>query len=505
MPRGLDDLEIDAADAANRRLRSELGDARPDNLRDQWLRASIADLRAIVRSFSPDDYALPPHFARILPPDELTTLRGLLERVRALNEECVGMRLGEAEMLVSSDGRHEEISAAMCSFYDRVLSLRLRRINSRDAGAPTRRFERIYNELLPGLDRILSLGPSVHPCCLSVAQDYAAWVLYASTWRPLVSFTPRVGGMEIAWRMDPAARPYCHQLLSLYRWHCEDDLPRLVRQLRELATPIEASARDEARQRLRTYAEDLAAMRPLLCRNYRSQRTIIALSPDWCVAWHWNIGSTVGNVLAAPDDRALIAGDHDHKHHLILMVDREGLLAQQEFPWRRSVDLPDSDAALAVNLMIIERLFARVFELYTRVDVSAVLARFNAAAVITREVDSTQDREDDNAVTAEEALALVAREPLGADRSDAPTTAPAQAPAVERRVRGMRFARLIGILRNLGCEVRAGKGSEVTVYRAGARIARLGHHLRNPELSPVLVRIVLGQLGIPVADFIARA
>jgi hypothetical protein len=69
----------------------------------------------------------------------------------------------------------------------------------------------------------------------------------------------------------------------------------------------------------------------------------------------------------------------------------------------------------------------------------------------------------------------------------------------------MRFARLIGILRDLGCEVRAGKGSEVTVYRAGARIARLGHHLRNPELSPVLVRIVLGQLGIPVADFIARA
>ncbi len=98
MPRGLDDLEIDAADAANRRLRSELGDARPDNLRDQWLRASIADLRAIVRSFSPGDYALPPHFTRILPPDELATLRGLLERVRALNEECVGMRLGEAAL-----------------------------------------------------------------------------------------------------------------------------------------------------------------------------------------------------------------------------------------------------------------------------------------------------------------------------------------------------------------------------------------------------------------------
>jgi hypothetical protein len=53
-----------------------------------------------------------------------------------------------------------------------------------------------------------------------------------------------------------------------------------------------------------------------------------------------------------------------------------------------------------------------------------------------------------------------------------------------------------------GCEVRQGKGSEVTVYRPGGRIFTLGHHRSNDEISSVVVKRLLKQLGIDPEEWL---
>jgi hypothetical protein len=133
--------------------------------------------------------------------------------------------------------------------------------------------------------------------------------------------------------------------------------------------------------------------------------------------------------------------------------------------------------------------------MYSRVDTAAILARF-------REPTGSEGS-DDGGERADEAIAIAVQvRDDGGPAGEAPTSEGVARP--RRRVMAMRFERFIRLLAAMGCEVRQGKSSEVNVYRDGGRIARIGHHLRNPELPPGLVRMALDRLEIPVAEFLAR-
>jgi hypothetical protein len=73
-----------------------------------------------------------------------------------------------------------------------------------------------------------------------------------------------------------------------------------------------------------------------------------------------------------------------------------------------------------------------------------------------------------------------------------------------RLIRTLRLTRLLGLLRDkLGCEVRQGKGSEVVIYRAGGKIARVGRHTRNREVPATLIRSVLDRVGVSFPEWFA--
>jgi hypothetical protein len=74
-------------------------------------------------------------------------------------------------------------------------------------------------------------------------------------------------------------------------------------------------------------------------------------------------------------------------------------------------------------------------------------------------------------------------------------------PRVPRRP--LRAARRLAVLEGkLGCEVRQGKGSEVTVARPGGKKFVLGHHGPNPEVPWPVLRRLLGRLAIPPAEWL---
>jgi len=66
-----------------------------------------------------------------------------------------------------------------------------------------------------------------------------------------------------------------------------------------------------------------------------------------------------------------------------------------------------------------------------------------------------------------------------------------------------RSQQVFSVLTRLGCEVSQGKGSEIKIYRPGAKIFTLGHHKRNERLGWSLIRRILKRLEIPVHQWVA--
>ena len=484
----LTDRELKAANTMNRAVVEKLKRKPAPTIRERWIAGgALRDLTKTVRSFPVESYSLPRHFPKILPRSELAILEHLVEQTRAINEECVGLRLGEAQILLAEDEDVQRIREGFCAAYDRIVPYRLGRPNARDRGDPVLKFRRIYHELVPGLDQILNLGPTVHNTMLLAAQDYAPWLLYQATWAPLIDIHWGAHEINVSFRVDRRHQAECTKYLQLYGWTQADDLSRVLA-LVDPAPEMDVST-EVAAQRLRSMAADFRAMQPMLIRNYRSTKTAIQLGPRLWACWGWFVGDSVGQVFAGPDERSLIAGEHQSIYRHVLRVGPDGLLAAPATPWLRTTDLPDLPSAMATNLVVVTRLMDQVLEMYSAVDVTAILANF-------KELAAADGREEE--VEEESDAALAALAATAPDDEPTGTTSP----DLSRRVRGIRFSRLKRALTSLGCEVRQGKGSEVVFYRAGYKNARLGHHKRNPEVSPVSIRMALKRLGLSVSELI---
>jgi hypothetical protein len=158
-------------------------------------------------------------------------------------------------------------------------------------------------------------------------------------------------------------------------------------------------------------------------------------------------------------------------------------------PWE-APPLAGADA-LAGNAYVLELLHERLLRSYDRID-------FDRIRRGLRKAPQAEDLED-------EAVALSCQDLAGSEAA-APgggADAPAEArPSAPRRVRPpLRAARLLGVLERLGCEVRQGKGSEVTVFRAGGRQFTLGHHGQNPEVRWPVVKRLLSRVGVAPGEW----
>jgi hypothetical protein len=54
--------------------------------------------------------------------------------------------------------------------------------------------------------------------------------------------------------------------------------------------------------------------------------------------------------------------------------------------------------------------------------------------------------------------------------------------AKKHRLPSLRSSTFFKILKELGCEIRFGKGSEITVYREGGKKSCIGHHKANHHI-----------------------
>lgn len=478
----IDQRLIAATNAQNRRIVEVLESKSEQTCREQWVLGSITDLRRVIRDAPPEAFRLPVHFNAIMPGAELEALEALLEQLRSLNNECVGMSMGEAQLLLSQDDRATQLIDDLHAAYAQIITYRLRRHNSKDSGNAYRQFDRIYDELLPGLDRILEFADTVSCLVLHPVQDRAAWDLYSRTWRSWVQVTPM--GVHFAGALDGRLKPLAMRTFGLYAWMQADDLQSV---LNRTTVPPDGAPNNPAATRaaIEGMAEDLAIMRPLMAPNFDPLKTQVQVGPNQWAVWFWAL-TRLGGIGVASSQRELIAAHTRTKFPQLLGVDYGGDLSVWHMPWR-ATHLDDLDT-LAAHHAILKALYDPLLEMYCRIDVDAILARYRRPDPETTPVVPA-DHAQTEADTA--AIAALAR----ADDQ-------ARTPDLTRRIRGLRLVRLTDALTSLGCTVRQGKGSEIIVHRPGHRMARLGRHKRNPEVSPYAICNALRRLGLSVRDLV---
>jgi hypothetical protein len=170
--------------------------------------------------------------------------------------------------------------------------------------------------------------------------------------------------------------------------------------------------------------------------------------------------------------------------------------------------------ALRATARIVTALHKALFAIYEKVDTEAILAKYKLKARTEKDSEPSDEEfaalcqsvaiadQNNSPEQQVEALAdyLSLTEEGADDEQSLPTTLGIS------KLQALRLSSFLRILqKNLGCEVRKGKGSEVVIFREGGHHFRLGHHKGNPMVPTHLIRNILKHIGIGFDEWLNAA
>lgn len=411
----------------------------------------------LVEPIDPAEFQIPAWLPKAAGAEEAAALVKLFEAVRFANDEHVGEPLRELHVLLNADPALLALRDAFLAWGERYVRIRLAKPSPRDRGDPFARFHRLHDEIVPWLSKVAArrqefrlVGHVMQDLCPLIAR-----LLYCATWRPLVRLH-RLGGRfapDLS-ALDPRWQKVAWILIEKHRWDLDPYAEEAVEALSG------APEVPNAAERRREWAEDLVEMRPLLIRGFDPRETVVAVRPDLWVGFVWALAGSVGTLSLGRTEASVLQDLDTGLSHWLLAVEPDGSVRQARQIWSRMEALPGGDAAATELLDAVHR---RLFALYDRVDLAAAM-------------EPAAEPEGQDAVVAAACEVLRRRDPT---------------PRL-----GVRTTQLLAVLQRLGCEVRPGKGSEISIYRPGARIWTLAHHKRNERVGWAHIRQILKRLDI---------
>ena len=240
----------------------------------------------------------------------------------------------------------------------------------------------------------------------------------------------------------------------------------------------------ELRGYLQRCVDDIQEMRPLLVKNFNLRKSAISLGDSLVLAWDWCVVSGIGCISVHDTIADLARGVVSPTTERQVKVGRDGILLDRLRPWHTAASLESHQGinGLAVNAFVVELFHEKLFSFYEQVDFDAIRHRAKKAA---------PDAEADDELIAMSCRDLASTD-VGSDRA-----AESAGITVSYHVPQLRSQRLFNVLHDkLGCEVRSGKGSEVTLFRPGGRKFIVGHHKRNDTVHSIVVKNMLKRLKI---------
>lgn len=445
------------------------------------LRAGIAEYGKVIIPAVDLDYRVPEHFARTVPPTERRALDAILGELREFRAQLVGLTVGDAEVLYNGD----PFTLLLRDEFDRWVAAhartRLAKPSPRDGSDSVARYCRFEREFASWVESLVLTPCSGHAVVLSQVNRKLWWMLARETWARHVV---RDGaglfvGVESA---DPIVGATLDAFYRQHGWHRDGLVPALAASNPNVAVPPGTSVEDVARE-LRMIASDLTEMKGLLAQHFRPREAVLRLADNVFASWTWNVGHATGTVLLGANADEVVEQLDSSNDRWSFGVALDGTPREVAMPWLEFG--PDvSRGALGILRPVHEHMF-RLWEAAERPEAS-------------RPVDAGSV--DEAAAVAAACDVIV----LADDAAGDPTRADSPMPRL--RVPAVRAITLLAKLeRVLGCEVRRGKGSEITIWRVGGKKFTLPSHERNTHYHSHTVRALLRTVGISVAEFRAAA
>lgn len=420
---------------------------------------------------------------------EFRRLGELFHEVCETNEMLVGLKCREAEAYLCLTGQKLQFQAGLKEWLSRYLELRIARDNPKDGGDSFKKYCRLIQELDRVLLPLQQRRNTVNYAMLEQPLMYGRWLLYQRTWREDV----RIDGNRFV-----PLRAFDSNALLTMKLHLEahgwegSSLPDFVAACAtrisnpdQSATTLDEADRQEAS--VRRYMRLIDEMRPFLL-DTRPERLRVSLPQGGWVSWRWTIGPALGTLVFCREERESLLPNAALGKQPLVGVSFDGHLFSNSLPWITGFAPALDPPTIHVNAWLLDAFFRQFLELYERID-------FEAVRAVRRAKTSAAEITD----------AELAVSNADLDQSEAPDTAPApdeRRDQYKLRLRSIRRSVLLRLLdRKFGCEIRHGKGSEVVVYRQGARSFVLGTHGGRSTVSTVKVGMALRALGISRHDW----
>ncbi|MEI6127600.1 MAG: hypothetical protein WCQ99_13730 [Pseudomonadota bacterium] len=296
------------------------------------------------------------------------------------------------------------------------------------------------------------------------------------------------------WNVTQSEHDFCFDIIE--RFQLSDDV--LLETFLKIVAPavrISAAVKNQSREDklllLEGMAFDIHEMRPFLIKNYRPEKSIISLGTRVYAAWDWCLYDHYGYLFTGDTYREVWESLRKTNINYPLRINYCGLLINSLFPWITTDTIQENGgySPIDINVAIVTAIHEKLFSFYEQVDINAILNK------LTRPGKSEPQPLSATFIAA--TCQLIADDYVSTE----PLAVIASKPQQISKVRSQRFFNMLS--NKLQCEVTQGKGSEVTIYRAGGKKIRIGHHKRNTHIHSTVMKSILSRLNITGEEWLS--
>ena len=444
-------------------------------------------------------YKLPDYAKKILK-NELADLYpeivDLIAQIKDTNESYIDEPVPEVHVLLNGDPFILDIRDRLINWANKYCLARIKKTKQHYDEHPLKHFARVINEFPAYFGKLYDSPRSVHPLFLLEINIFIVWTLYKHTWNEYVCFDHDPGNECKSIYFGNILRGYeniYQPILSKCRLLSEYRLEYFVDYIAKQMKRDDKIARlsDESKLgRLHNMASDLIEMKPLLISKLHQNDYVLSLSPKLYLRWSWGSEHTVGEVSIARSEEELWHLIDTQQHLLPIRLEHSGMLHHGFLPWLKIDGIKGKDYnPLDIGMALIMPVHDKLFSYYDKIDLDAILNN-NLAP------DSTLEGE---AQISEEVVAASCQRLFPETGEDAKSPFTSVGRGFVHKIRSQRLFR---ILERLGCEVKYGKGSEVTIFRRGGRKYRVGHHKANDYVSPFVIKYILDRVSVSQKEWL---
>jgi len=449
-----------------------------------------------VIEHQPRELYRPPLFlSRTATPAQVADLEESLRELWEINEQHVGENTREVEVYYCVTGEYRPLSERLRRWCQSYFERRAdpSRLSPQVHNDPFELFQKLLEEYTNILGRLHTLRRSLGYFFLSLATAYVPWLLYKRLWKDLVLILDDCRILKYR-PADPSTPRRMVHYVTRGGWE-KDHLGLFLARLCEGADAarireIGGASDADIGKYLASLAADIQEMRPFLVRGFNPRKAVVSFGPGLVAAWTWTAYAGIASVIGGRSQAQVEEAVESRRVSLAVRVSHEGLFIDANKPWLTvdTAQVVGGVSPLVLNCYALERFHEKLFSFYDRIDFERIRARARSRCLET-DLD-------------EEAIALSCQDLAATD----PQAGRGELPGLPTglcRVRAVRCQRLLTLLETrFGCEVRQGKGSEVTVYRQGGKKFTLGHHTPNPLVPSLVVGRLLKRLGVGLPEWL---